>query len=316
MTAAKVPIILLFLTAGLAAARPQPGPSNLSRFTFIEYLMGVDARLVVYAPSRAVAETACRAAFERIADLDAKMSDYRPDSELMRLCDKAGGPPVAVSQDLLTVLRQAKVISSQSDGMFDVTIGPLVKLWRVARKTHRLPSPNEIGAAKALVDWRRVEIGSDGTVRLPVKGMRLDLGAIGKGYACDAATSVLRSYGLKSTMVDMGDIVLGDPPPGSDGWSVEVPNGGTTLHLANCAVSASGDTVQFVDIGGKRYSHVVDPHTGYALTNRVQATVVAPTGILSDPLSTAATLLDEKARKRLFALHPEVQHVYVQVLRD
>src|SRR5579862_1183506 len=110
-----------------------PQSSSLTRFTYIEYQMGVDARIVVYAPDKAAAEKACTAAFARIAELDAMMSDYRPQSELMRLCEKAGGPPVHVSPELFTVLRQAGKVSTRSQGTFDVTVGPLVQLWRNAR---------------------------------------------------------------------------------------------------------------------------------------------------------------------------------------
>src|SRR5579862_5301967 len=124
-------------------------------------------------------------------------------------------------------------------------------------------------------------------------GMRLDLGGIAKGYADDEVQKVLKQHGIKRALVEMGgDIVVSDPPPGSKGWEILVPNAGIDhapdkLYFANQAISTSGDTEQFVVIGGVRYSHVVDPHTGQALTSRVQVTVIAPDGLTSDPLCKA-----------------------------
>lgn len=267
--------------------------------------MGVDARLVVYAPDKTAAETACIAAFARIAALDAMMSDYRRESELMRLCDHAGGPPVKVSAEISLVLRRAQEISRLSGGAFDVTVGPLVKLWREARKKRKLPATGAIAAARKLVGWRNMVLDQPpGTVRLARKGMRLDLGAIAKGYAVDEVLRTLRARGIRSALVDMGDIGLGEPPPGKQGWRIRIPDAGGDFVLSHCVVSTSGDLMQHLDIGGMRYSHVVNPHTGYALTNGVEATVIAPSGLLSDPLSTCMTLLGARARARLLKHYP------------
>jgi thiamine biosynthesis lipoprotein len=271
--------------------------------------MGVDTRIVVYASSESVAQKACAAAFERIADLEAIMSDYRPNSELMKLSDTAVSAPVKISPDLFTVLWKAQAMSRRTSGYFDVTVGPIVRLWRKARKTGKLPSPKEVADAVRRVGWQKVTLDPDlRTVRLAIPGMQLDLGAIGKGYADDEAQKVLRKFGITRALVDMGgDIVFSDPPPGKKGWKVEVPNAHRNMLLANCAISSSGDTEEYVIIGGHRYSHVVDPHTGQALTNRVQATVIAHEGLTTDPLGTALTLLDPKARKRLLAAYPDAR---------
>ncbi|HLK14363.1 MAG TPA: FAD:protein FMN transferase [Fimbriimonadaceae bacterium] len=297
--------ILTFEAVG-SFARVQP--DALSRFSYTEYHMGVDARLVVYARDRRIAETACAAAYERIAALDTMMSDYRKDSELNLLSDAAGGPPVRVSHELFKVLERAQRISRESGGCFDVTVGPVVQLWRKARKTGKLPDPPELAAARKLVGWRMVTLDPVAeTVRLAKPGMRLDLGAIAKGYAADQALFSFKSHGIKQAMVDIGDIALGDPPPGKKGWSISIPDAGRTpalMLLSNCATSSSGDTEQHVIIGGREYSHVVDPHTGMALTNRVQATVIARDGFTSDPLSTCMTMLGPAGRKRMLKLYP------------
>src|SRR5204863_5231810 len=143
------------------------------------------------------------AAFERIAALDTIMSDYRRDSELMRLCARAGGPPVRVSPDLFLVLRRAQEVAERSGGAFDVTVGPLVALWRQARKTGILPDPAAIERARALVGWQKVQLDAGtSTVRLAARGMKLDLGGIAKGYAGDEAQAVLKKHGIRRALVE------------------------------------------------------------------------------------------------------------------
>ena len=282
--------------------------------------MGIIARLVVYAPNKAVVEKACTAAFARIAALESIMSDYRRDSELMRLCDQAGEPPVPVSRDLFIVLQRAQEVARRAGGAFDITAGPLISLWRAARKTGVLPNSADVQRARSLVDWRKLRLDERArTAHLAVSGMRLDLGGIAKGYAADEAHRVLKHHGITRALVELGgDIVVSGPPPGTSGWTIQVPNAGkgrqpAELRFADRAISTSGDTEQFTIIGGRRFSHVVDPRTGQALTNRVQATVVAPDGLTSDPLSTALTVLGPGERKRLMRAYRGTR-AYVRVL--
>jgi thiamine biosynthesis lipoprotein len=282
--------------------------------------MGVDARLVVWAPNQSIAEDACAAAFAKIAELDTIMSDYRRDSELNRLCARAGGPAVRISPDLFRVLERAQKISRLSDGAFDVTAAPLIQLWRKARKSSQLPTPAEIRAARRLVGWQKLQLDARArTARLMIPGMKLDLGGIAKGYAADAAQQVLKKHGITRALVELGgDIVVTDAPPGTDGWTIRVPNAGddrgpVDLRFANRAISTSGDTVQFAVIGGRRYSHVVDPRTGQALTNRVQVTLIAPDGFTSDPLSTTLSVLGNEDHSRLLRAFPGTR-AYVRVL--
>jgi len=284
--------------------------------------MGVDARLVVYAPDQPTAERACAAAFQRIAALDSIMSDYRRDSELMRLCAGAGGPATPVSPDLFLVLRRSQEVARHSGGAFDITAGPLIALWRKARKAAVLPQPAEIERAWALVGWEKLRLNEEArTVQLAVRGMKLDLGGVAKGYAADGAQHVLKQHGITRALVELGgDIVVSGPPPGADGWTIRVPNAGddqgpADLRFSDRAVSTSGDTEQFAVIGGRRYSHVVDPRTGQPLTNRVQVTLTAPDGLTSDPLSTSLTVLGREDRSKLLKAYPGVT-AYVRVLGD
>src|SRR5438270_6922919 len=158
----------------------------LKRFTFSEPHMGTMFNIILYAPDEALAKKSAKEAFARIEELNAIMSDYKADSELMKLCKKAGKGPVPVSVDLFKVLETAQMIARLSDGAFDVSISPVVRLWRKARRTRVLPSKEEINKALALVDWRKMRLDPNRhTVELLLAGMLLDLGGIAKGYAAD-----------------------------------------------------------------------------------------------------------------------------------
>lgn len=269
--------------------------------------MGVVARILLYAPDESAAREAARAAFARVAALDSVMSDYRPGSELMRLSARSGGPPVRVSGELFHLLSLADSLSRLSDGAFDVTAGPLVRLWRAVRRTGTLPTEAERREAMSRVGWRHLHLDSAArTVRLDRPGMLLDLGGIAKGYAAQEAVRTLADRGVSRALVEMGgDLVAGAPPPGRRGWRVRIESPGSTapdsLLLAHAALSTSGDTEQFVEIDGVRYSHVVDPATGLGLRTRVVATVLAPDGATADALSTLLTVLDPARGRALLA---------------
>src|SRR5947207_11795670 len=209
----------------LAPARADNDSSPpLSRFTFTEPHMGTRFKIIVYVRTESIAKGAAKAAFQRIADLDDIMSDYRSTSELMRLCQKAGSEPVHVSDDLFRVLEKSQEVAKLSDGAFDVTIGPVVRLWRKARKPHQLPDPKELAQARELVGYDKVRLDAKNrTVQLLKPGMRLDLGGIGKGYAADAALLVLKEHGIDQALVAAsGDIAVSGPPPGTDGWTIGI----------------------------------------------------------------------------------------------
>jgi thiamine biosynthesis lipoprotein len=267
--------------------------------------MGTLFQIIFYAPGESLgdwmaAQWAAGAAFHRIAELDGIMSDYHPTSELMRLCQKAGGEPVRVSRDLFFVLSRAQQVSKLSDGAFDVTVGPVVRLWRRARRNKRLPDPQKLAAALALVGYENVHLDAKTrTVRPAKEGMLLDLGGIAKGYAADAALEVLNKTGISSALVAAGgDIAVSQKPPGSRGWKIGIapllnPNDRPKryLLLENAAVSTSGDAEQYVEIGGRRYSHIVNPKTGIGLVGRLSVTVVARKGIDSDSLTKVVSVL-------------------------
>jgi len=264
--------------------------------------MGTLCRIVCYAEDSATARLAANAAFSRIAELDNIMSDYSPASELTGLSQQAGGSPQKVSPDLFYVLCKAQELARMTDGAFDVTVGPVVKLWRRARRRRELPDPERLSQALSSVGFGKLQLDpARRSARLAEPGMVLDLGGIAKGYAADEALKVLVRFGMPRSLVAAGgDIVVGSSPPGSDGWTIAIRplDASETpmrhLILSEAAVSTSGDAEQFVEIENKRYSHIVDPRTGIGLTGHRTVTVVALHGISSDSLATAVCVMGPK----------------------
>lgn len=272
-----------------------------TRFSYAELHMGGEFRITLYAGSQEQAESAVRAAFDRVAQLEQVFSDYRPASEARRLPASAAFGPVRVSADMLRGLRQGRRIGEASGGAFDLTASPVVGLWREARRSGRIPRWVDLRAARFLTGLDCWGIDAHGLVTTDSPNVRLDFGGLAKGDACDQALAVLRRHGIRSALVQAGgDIAASEPPPGLRGWTVAaeaVPGG--RLELRNQAVSTSGDAEQFAVIGGRRWSHIVDPRTGFALTNGIQATVLARRGLDSDPLATALCVLGPEDGARL-----------------
>jgi thiamine biosynthesis lipoprotein len=291
--------LLTWLCAAGISARACGGPPE-TRFHYTRTEMAVPIKLTFYDVDAAHATRAAEAVFQRFAQINRSMSDFDPDSELSRLSATAGsGRAVPVSAELWTVLACAQQVAQRSDGAFDVTIGPLVRLWRRARRQKQLPSPERIQAARQLVGFRLMRLDPQRrTVELLRPGMLLDLGGIAKGYAADQGLAVLRGFGIRRALVYAGgDIGLGEPPPDRPGWTVAVgltsPQGppAQTLLVSRSAVSTSGDMWQFVVLDGRRYSHIVDPKTGMGLTDRATVTVVGPQGMLTDAMSKVVAVL-------------------------
>lgn len=264
-------------------------------------LMGVPWTVTVHAATAAAGERGVDAALAEVERLEAILSDYRPDSELSRL--SAAAPmesPVAVSDEMWEVLTRAVAFRDSSDGAFDPTVGPLTTLWRQSRRSGALPLPAKLDAARAAVGaGALVLVDTPRGVRLTRPRMRLDLGGIGMGYAIDRALAILSEQGIDSALVDAsGDVGASAPPPGEEGWRIAIdPIPGTPaamtgqILLADAAITTSGDARQSVVIGGRRYSHIVDPRTGIGIDGPAAVTVIAADATTADALATAANVL-------------------------
>jgi thiamine biosynthesis lipoprotein len=306
----------LLLTLAAPAASPA---EEFERFVTTQVHMGAPFRIVLYAPDREAAGKATGAAFARVKQLDEILSDYKSESELNRL--SRTGPAtkgVKVGDELWTVLSRAQALSRETGGAFDVTVGPYVRLWRRARRNKQMPSDRLLAEAKASVGYRHVRLDEHRrTVQLTAAKMRLDLGGIAKGYAADEALAVLKRHGITRALVDAGgDIALGSAPPDRKGWKIGVaPLTGSDgkpsryLVLSNVAVATSGDAHQFVEIDGRRYSHIVDPHTGLGLTVRSSVTIVAADCITADSLASAVSVLGPQRGMKLVESRPGVEAI-------
>ncbi|HEX7120994.1 MAG TPA: FAD:protein FMN transferase [Gemmatimonadaceae bacterium] len=290
----------------LLLARPGVSEAQVRR-EFTEVHMGVPVRLVLHAPSDSVARAAARAAFARVAELDEKMSDYRPGSEVRRLATRSR-VWTQLSPELFRVLARAIDVARLSGGAFDPTLAPLVALWREARRVGRLPAPDAMTAARQKVGWQHLQLDTMAQrARLDRPGMHIDLGGIAKGYIVAEALRILRANGAPASLVEAGgDIAVGEAPPGASGWAITIPgaDSGTARrarHLTNVSVATSGATEQFVEIDGVRYSHVIDPRTGLGLTHRHVVTVIARDGATADAAATALNVLGPDRGKALAA---------------
>ena len=309
-----------FVMAIAAFSQGEAEDAKLRRFDFERVEMGVIFRLAVYGSDSGVANKAAEAAYARVHTLNGIFSDYDGSSEVRQLCEASGpGRPIRVSDELFAVLNASLQLSGETDGAFDVTIGPLTKLWRRARRREVMPEPERLVAERELVGHNLVRLDCESkTVELLRIGMRLDFGGIAKGYAADEALRILEEHGFRQALVDAsGDIVAGDPPPNAEFWVVEIEalrprqsDGSLTgeqrvrseqsgsaprLKICNQAVATSGDAYQSVVIAGRRYSHIVDPKTGLGLNQRSSVTIIAPTGMMADGLASAVSVLGPKA---------------------
>lgn len=291
---------MVVVIAWATVAGPIAIAQQLQRYQRSEVHMGMSFGIVLYAVDETVANRALTAAFDRIEKFNGIFSDYDADSEVSRLCDQAPTTtPLEVSPELAEVLFRAQSWSARTDGAFDVTVGPLTKRWRRARRTRQLPDVERVREDQQAVGFRYLQVNLERrTVELKRPKMRIDLGGIVPGYAADEALEVLAQFGIRRALVNAsGDITLRDPPPHEAAWKIDLaplePGGkpSRSVWLSHGAVSTSGDAFQFIELGGQRYSHILDPKTGYGLTHRSAVSVIAKTGIDADSLATAVSVL-------------------------
>ncbi len=289
-----ITLVFLFLFSTVQAQQ---------RYVFRRGLMGTQFTLTLYAPDSAAAQRANAAVNARVDSLNQIMSDYLDGSELNLLSATAGsGKWVRVSPELLDVLQKAQYIARLSNGRFDPTIGPLSQLWRRAVRRGEFPTAQQRRRAHRAVNYRLLQIDSaTQTVRLQRRGMRLDLGGIGQGFAIDEAAKLLRAMGFTAFLLDLG----GDVLAGDNRFTVALDS--ATVWLENAAITTSGDTYRHLDYRGRRYSHVMNPRSGLGLRHFVRATVLAPDGWRADALTKVFSVAGWRKSHRLLRRLPGVE---------
>jgi thiamine biosynthesis lipoprotein len=288
--------------------------SQHQRYEFEQAQMGLPFRIVLYAPNALKAKESARAAFKRIEQLNAIMSDYDLDSELSQLSRGSGqGRTVRLSDDLWRVLERSQELAQKSHGAFDITVGPYVNLWRKARRDRQLPDPGRLETAGRSVGYHLLRLNKqDHTAQLLAPDMRLDLGGIAKGYAVDEALAVLTHLGIRRALVaGGGDMAVSDPPPGQKGWRIELQPIDVTnapppqfVLLKRGAIATSGDLFQRLEIDGRRYSHIIDPRTGLGLTDHSLVTVIARDCMTADSLTKVLSVLGPDLGMKLIESNP------------
>lgn len=279
------------------------------KFIFEQPKMGSPFTITIFTNDSVKAAAVVAKAFLLADTLNNILSDYIDSSEINCLSNTAGkNNYVPVSQPLFHIIQQAQEAAGLSKGAYDITIGPVVKLWRQARKSKTFPNKDSLQSALQKVGYRYIHLDTaKHAVYLEKKGMLLDVGGLGKGFVAHAALDLIKQNGFNSAMVNAGGkIVMADAPGNQKGWLIGINQPEEKndilpqmLALQNMAVSTSGDIYQYVELNGKKYSHIVDPKTGIGVTHQRNVTVIAPDGTTADWLSTACSVLSVKQSMRL-----------------
>ncbi len=247
--------------------------------------MGTTYTVVAYGEDRFAVDSAIEESYEEVRRLDRMLSNYRQDSEWSLVNREAPRRPVQVSQELFDLLARCLEYSRQSEGAFDITVGPLMKLWGFYRGEGRVPHRAEIRTALGRIGWRKIELDARArTVRFTAP-VEIDPGGIGKGYAVDRMAEILRERGIRSALISAGRSSiygLGAPPSEPRGWRVTIPDprrragNAAEFYLKNMSMSTSGSSERFFTAGGRTYSHIMDPRSGYPVQGMLLASVLAP----------------------------------------
>lgn len=298
-------IIFLFLAFAISVV----GSAQEQRYSFSKFKMGSPFQISFYAKNSVQAAQLADESYALVDSLNTIFSDYMDSSELNRLCATAGADSfVSVSPALFDILLLSKDGWEKSKGSFDITIGPLSRLWRSERKAKHFPEASIVSAEKNKVGFKHVVFDiPQHRVKLLKTGMQLDLGGIAAGYMAQKVIDNLSAKNIRSALVNAsGDIVCSNAPPTKEGWviGVNIPGERNELldkkvNLQNASVSTSGDVFQYSVHDGKRYSHIINPLTGYGVTFQRNVTVIAPDGALADWLATACSILPVRKAKKL-----------------
>lgn len=287
---------LLILAGFSVAPAADDSPSSTPFVHKKKYIMGTVYEIVAYDPSPQRASLAVDKALQEIVRLDGVMSNFKPDSDLSRLNRNGHFHPQPVSPDLYDAIRESLTYSRLSDGQFDITVAPLVDLWKAALRGDRVPSAEEQEKLRDCVGYQKIQLMPPNRVRFHSTCMRIDLGSIGKGYAVDRAADILRSYGIKSALINAGQSTIYGlgAPPGKTAWLVHLrdPSGKVDPQVLLCdeSVSTSEQTPPSL-LGNDAAGHIIDPETGQPLQTSYALSIVAKSGTASDALSTTLLLL-------------------------
>ncbi|MEW6606701.1 MAG: FAD:protein FMN transferase [bacterium] len=301
-------ILLLTFTSGCGKKK--------QLFSKTQMVMGTIAEIKVIDDDPLRAEETIKRCFERIKEIEDKMSSHNPESELSLL---NRNKKMKVSKDLFYVLEKSVAYSNLSTGAFDVTIGPVTELWGFREDKGIIPTRDKIAQKAILVDYRQVKLNPrNREVVLGLEGMKIDLDGVAKGYAVEEAIDIIESAGIKDALVDIGRNIkaIGKNPYGKL-WQIGIqhPRKANEIlgvfPLKNMAVATSGDYEHFFIDKGRRYHHIIDPKSGYPVNLCISVTIITPSAMIADILSTAVFVLGEKAGMELIEKLDTVEGIIV-----
>jgi thiamine biosynthesis lipoprotein len=320
-----MPRLLVILALACASCAAPPPPRHLVERSRLA--MGSQLRLAAWTADETAAVTAFEQVFREFDRLDSLLSVWKPGSDVVRMNEAAGRQPVAVSADTLAVLEAAAQASDWTDGKFDITFGALADIWKFDHdQDNTVPSQAAIEARLPFVDYRLVQVSRSrsatdraaGTAFIRKAGARVHLGGIGKGYAVDRASAILRERGFGDFLIQSGgDLYVAGLNDGTP-WKLGIadPRGTAgqtfaTLELSDGTFSTSGDYERFFIKDGVRYHHLIDPDAGRPAAATRSVTIVADSAMLADVLSTGVFILGPTAGMALIEKLPQVEGVIV-----
>jgi thiamine biosynthesis lipoprotein len=289
-------VYLLLFFAFILILHPSPSQSS-NLFKYHQVAMGTAIEITLIGNDEEAANKAALQAFQEIKRIEALMSPWLDSSDVTRINRSAGVEWVHVSQETAEVIKRAKEISELSEGGFDITVGPLTKVWRKAREKKIPPSAEEVKEKLDLVNFKNIKIDQEGKVFLKKKGMAADLGGIAKGYGVDRAFNVLRSLGYKNLIVNAGGDLRAGGSKNNQPWSIGIQNPRksqnilTRISVSDMAVATSGDYEKFFIYQGKRYHHIFNPRDGFPPDGCQSVTILTKDCITADGLATAVFVL-------------------------
>ncbi|HEU4387170.1 MAG TPA: FAD:protein FMN transferase [Blastocatellia bacterium] len=302
--------VFVAVAAGSRRQNPQPVLYEETRRA-----MWTQFEIVAYGPNRAKLAEAADAAFDEIDRLDRQMSNYSETSDLTYINRNAARVPIAAEGELFGLLRRSLDISAQTNGAFDMTVGPLMKAWGFFRHQGRVPDNQELASVMKSVGYSHVSLDEKSrTIRFDRDGVELDLGGIAKGYAVDRAAQILRESGVASALITSGSssIYAIGAPPGEPGWRVDVRDPLdsskrlSSIVLKDRSISTSGCSEKTFQLGEKKYCHIMDPRTGRPVDGLLSVTVITATATEADALSTAVMVMGLEKAKAFLKLRVDV----------
>lgn len=307
---------VIILLAHLAAL---PAAAEVVRYEESRVSMACTYTIVVYGDAAQPLKRIVSAALDEVDRIDRLMSHYRQDSPLSRINRESAIAPVKVEPELFDFIKECLRFSRESDGAFDITVGPLMKAWGFFHGEGRMPREAELSDARNKIGYQRVIMNEEAkTVRFGRAGVELDLGGIAKGYAVDRAVNILKQQGIERALVSAGGSTiygLGSPPE-DNGWEVEIQDpidhkkSVAVVRLKNRALSVSGSYEKFFEVDGVRYSHIMNPRTARPVQNVLSVAVMTGNGTTGDALDNVFYVLGVEESRTFLQRYPATEVLF------